>query len=74
MSYIPQPYTGSVNKIKVKIDLPNFVTKSDFKNVTGAAISKFVKEADLASLKTTVYKLDIDKLGKLPSGLNNLKK
>ena len=68
MSYILQPYTGCINKIKVKKDLPNYVTKSDFKNVTG------VDTSDLASIKTTVDKLDIDKLGKVPSGLNNFKK
>ena len=52
----------------MKKDLPNYVTKSDFKNVTG------VDTSDLASIKTTVDKLDIDKLGKVPSGLNNFKK
>ena len=31
MSYFPEPYTRSKNKIKVRLDLSNYVTKSDFK-------------------------------------------
>ena len=73
MSYVPEPYTHSINKIKVKLDLSNYVTKSDFKNGTSVDTSKFAKEADLASLTTIVDKLDIDKLGKVPDGLNSLK-
>ena len=53
--------------------MSNYVTKSDFKNATSVDTSKFVKEADLASLTTIVDKLDIDKLGKVPDGLNSLK-
>ena len=32
-----------------------------------------LRKADLASLKSDIDKLDIDKLKKLPSGLNSLK-
>ena len=31
MSYFPEPYTSSKNKIKVRLDLSNYVTKSDLK-------------------------------------------
>ena len=35
--------------------------------------TKFAKKVDLASLKSEVDKLDIDKLQNVPSGLNSLK-
>ena len=47
--------------------------KVDFKNATGADVSKFAKKVDLASLKSEVDKLDIDKLEKVPNGLNSFK-
>ena len=40
----------------------NYATKADLKNATGADTSKFAKKVDLASLKSNVEKLDIDKL------------
>ena len=46
------------------------------KNATGVDTSKFAKKVDLASLKSNVDQLDIDKLKKLkniPTNLNNLK-
>ena len=42
--------------------MANYATKSDLKNATAANISKFVKEVDLASLKSEIDDLDIDKL------------
>ena len=38
------------------------------------SISKFSKKADLASLKSDVGKLDIDKLETIPADLNKLSK
>ena len=60
MSYFQEPYTFCKNKIKV--NLANYAIKSDLKNAAGANISKFVKELDLASLKSEINDLDIDKL------------
>ena len=40
----------------------NYATKADLKNATGVDTSKFAKKVDLASLKSNVEKLDIDKL------------
>ena len=52
----------------------NYETKSYLKNTTGVDISDFAKEkGDLASLKTNVHKLNIDKLEKVPSGLTTKK-
>ena len=54
--------------MKVEIDLSNYATKVDLKNATGADTSKFAKMLDLASLKSDVDKLGIDKLEKAPIG------
>ena len=61
-------------KLKVELDLPNYATKTDLKNVAGGDISSFTKKTDLANLKkSTVDKLDIDKLKNVPTNLSNLK-
>ena len=60
MSYFPEPYTCSKNRIKVELDLSNYAAKSDLKNATGVDTSNFANKAALASLKSEVDKLDID--------------
>ena len=69
--YFPEP--KSLGKVKVELDLSNYATKTDLKNATGIDTSSFAKKVDLASLKSNVGKLDIDKLKNVPSGLSNLK-
>ena len=59
--------------MKVELDLSDYTTKADLKNAAGVDTSKFAKKVDLASLKSNVGKLDIDKLKIVPSNLNNLK-
>ena len=59
--------------MKVELDLFDYTTKADLKNAAGVDTSKFAKKVDLASLKSNVEKLDIDKLKIVPSNLNNLK-
>ena len=59
--------------MKVELDLSDYTTKADLKNAAGVDTSKFAKKVDLASLKSNVEKLDIDKLKIVPSNLNNLK-
>ena len=41
--YFSEPYTSNKSKIKVELDLPNYVTKSDLKNTTGVDRSNFAK-------------------------------
>ena len=60
MSYYP-PYRSSSNNIKVKLDLVNYATKTDLKNITHADVSSFASKTNLASLKTEVDKIDTDK-------------
>ena len=50
--------------MKVELDLPNYATKSDLKNSVGVNTSIFAKKVDLASLKSNVDKLDIEKYTK----------
>ena len=70
--YFPKPLSLGSN-VKVELDLSNYVTKSDLKNATGVDTSKFTEKVDLASLKSEVDKLDIDKLEIVPNGLNSSK-
>ena len=53
--------------------MSTYATKSHLKNATGVDTSKFAKTIDLASLKTTVDKLDIDKFENVPTNLKHLK-
>ena len=58
--------------MKVELDLSNYATNSDFNNATGVDTSSFANKIDLANLKTTVDKLDIDKLKHFPANSSNL--
>ena len=62
----------SADSIKVKIDLSNYVTKTDLKNVTHVHTSSFALKIHLADLKTEVDKLDIDKLAPVLVDLSKL--
>ena len=48
-------------RVKIDLDLSNYARKSDLKKATGVDTSSFAKKTDLASLKSEVDKLDIDK-------------
>ena len=63
MSYYP-PYKSSSNNIKIELDLSNYATKNDLKNITHVDISSFASKTTLAALKTEVDKIDVDKLKK----------
>ena len=58
--------------MKVELDLSNYTTKEDFKNATGVDTSKFARKVDLASLKSEIGKLDINKLETTPVDLSKL--
>ena len=60
-TYYP-PYKSSSNNIKVKLDLTNYATKTDSKNITHTDVSSFASKTNLAVLKTEVDKIDADKL------------
>ena len=65
-------YRGHTADVKVRLDLTNYVTKSDLKNVTHVDTSSFALKANLASLKTEFDKLDIDKLKPVSNDLAKL--
>ena len=71
MSYYP-PYRSSSNNIKVKLDLTNYATKDDVKNITHVGVSCFASKTNLAALKTEVDKIDADKLKTSPIDLAKL--
>ena len=60
-TYYP-PYRSSSNNIKVELDLANYATKTDLKNITYVDVSSFASKTNLAALKTEVDKIDADKL------------
>ena len=68
MSYYP-PYRSSRNNIKVELDLANYATKDDVKNITHVDVSSFASKTDLASLKTEVDKIDTDNSKAAPTDL-----
>ena len=70
--YFPKPYEPFGGDINVKVDLSNYATKTDIKNILHIDTSSFALKSNLASLKTEVDKLDIDKLKSLPTNLNYL--
>ena len=69
----PKPSNSHFGEsIKVTIDLSNYATKTDLKNVTHVDTLSFALKTKLASLKTAVDKLDIEKLAPVPVDLSNL--
>ena len=58
--YFPKPSSHEEN-VKVKIDLTNYATKEEIKDITHVDTSNFALKTNLANLKTEVDKLDIDK-------------
>ena len=61
MSYYP-PYKSSSNNVKVELDLTNYATKNDLKNITHVDVSSLASKTNLAALKTEVDKIDTYKL------------
>ena len=52
--------------------MSNYAPRADLKNEADVNISDFVKNTDLANLKSDVKKSNIEKLRNVPSGLNSL--
>ena len=70
-TYYP-PYKSSSNNVKVELDLTNYATKTDLKNITHVDVSSFASKTNLAALKTEVDKIDVDKLKTAPVDLAKL--
>ena len=69
--YFP-PYNNSSKNIKVELDLSNYATKDDAKNITHVDVSSYASKTNLPALKTEVDKTDTDKLKTVPNDLAKL--
>ena len=72
---LPKPYEPFGRVINAKVDLPNYATKIDVKQVSHVGVRSFALKSNLANLKTEVDKLDVDKLRPVPNDfakLNNV--
>ena len=70
-TYYP-PYKSFNKNIKVELDLTNYATKSDLKNITHVGVSSYASKTNLAALKSEVDKIDVDKLKTVPDDLAKL--
>ena len=70
-TYYP-PYKISSNNIKVELDLTNYATETDLKNIAHTDVSSFASKTNLSALKTEVDKIDVDKLKTVPDDLAKL--
>ena len=59
--YFPKPCEPFGGDINVKVDLSNYGTKTDIKNISHVDTSSFALKSNLASLNTEVDKLDVNK-------------
>ena len=66
--YFPRPYEPFGGDFNVTVDLSNYATKDDIKNIT----SSFALKTNLVNLKSEVDKLDVDKLVPVPVDLSKL--
>ena len=73
MSYYPEPDSHIGDKVKVLLDLSNDATKKDVCHAAGVDTSDLAAKNDIIALKAEVNKLDINKLTKVSTSLNNLK-
>ena len=69
--YFPKPFKD-FRDIKVRVDLSDYATKDDIKNIAHVDTSNFALKTNLANLKTEVDTLDTDKLKKVPVDLSKL--
>ena len=68
----PKPYEPFGRYINVKVDLSNYATKTDIKNISHIDTSSFALKSNIAILKTEGDKSDIDKLVSVPVDLSKL--
>ena len=70
--YFPKTYEPFSGHINVKVDLSNYATKTDTKNISHVDTSNFALKTNLANWKTEEDKLDIDKSVPVPVDLSKL--
>ena len=72
MSYYPEPGSHIKDKVKVVLDLSNCALET-LNDATGVDKSNLDAKRGSIALKAEVFKLDVNKLVKVATGLNNLK-
>ena len=70
--YFPKSFISFGGNINVKVDLSNYSAKTDIKNISHVHTSRFALKTNLASLKTEVDKLEIEKLVPVPTDWSKL--
>ena len=70
--FFPKPYKQFGRGIKVILDLSNYATKTDIKNISHVDTSGFALKANSANLKTELDKLYMTKLVSVPVDLSKL--
>ena len=70
--YFPKPCKSFGRDINIKVDLSNYATKADLKNVSHVDVSSFALKSNLVSLKSEVDKIDAAKLKTVPVDLAKL--
>ena len=70
--YFPKPFKNFRGDIKIKVDLSNYATKDDIKNIAHMDTLNFALKTDIANLKNEVDTLDTDKLKTVPVDLSIL--
>ena len=71
--YFPEPCEPFIGDINIKVDLSNYATRTDLKTISHIDVSSYALKSSLASLKTEVDKLDINKLTSVPVDLAKLR-
>ena len=69
--YFPKPFRSFGGNMDVKVDLSNYATKTDLRNVTHVDTSNFALKINLSSLKTEVDKLEIENFSRLSDVVKN---
>ena len=74
MNYVPKylSESSSIKHLTVDLQLEGVATKKDLEGITHVDTSSFALRANLSALKTEVDKLDIPKLGTLPTDVAKL--
>ena len=65
-----KPFQNFGGNINMEVDISNYATITDLKNVKPVGTSRFALKPNLSNVKTEVHKLEIDKL--VPVDLSNL--
>ena len=74
MNYVPKylSQSSSIKHVTVDIQVEGVATKKDLEGIIHVDTSHFALKTNLSALKTEVYKLDIPKLGTLPTDVAKL--